>query len=37
MSLFHSETRAGNFPYDSTNISMLEGEHDKFLEALDNV
>ena len=33
----HSETRAGNFPYDSTNISMLEGEHDKFLEALDNV
>ena len=37
MSQFHAETRAGNFPYDSTNISMLEGEHDKFLEALDNV
>lgn len=37
MSQFHAETRAGNFPYDSTNISMLEGEHDKFLEALDNL
>jgi len=37
MSQFHSETRAGKFPYDSTNISMLEGEHEKFLEALDSV
>jgi len=35
MSKFHAETRARNFPYDSTNISMLEGEHDKFLQALD--
>ena len=37
MKAFHDETRAGNFPYDSTNISMLDGEHEKFLEALDAV
>ena len=36
MTEFHNETRANNFPYDSTNISMLEGEHEKFLEALDH-
>ena len=35
MSEFHNETRANKFPYDSTNISMLEGEHEKFLELLD--
>ena len=32
---FHSEVVAGNFPYQQTNISMHEGEKDKFLEALD--
>jgi 3-methyl-2-oxobutanoate hydroxymethyltransferase len=32
---FHSEVVAGNFPYQQTNISMHEGERDKFLEALD--
>ena len=32
---FHSEVVAGNFPYQQTNISMHEGEQDKFLEALD--
>ena len=32
---FHSEVVAGNFPYQQTNISMHEGEMDKFLEALD--
>ena len=32
---FHSEVTAGNFPYPQTNISMHEGEKDKFLEALD--
>ena len=32
---FHKEVIAGNFPYKQTNISMLEGEKDKFLEALD--
>ena len=31
----HSEVVAGNFPYQQTNISMHEGERDKFLEALD--
>ena len=36
MKAFHDETTASNFPYDSNNISMREGEHDKFLEALDN-
>lgn len=35
MKAFHDETVAGNFPYDSTNISMHDGEHEKFLEALD--
>lgn len=32
---FHTEVAAGNFPYAQTNIGMLEGEKDKFLEALD--
>ena len=32
---FHSEVVEGNFPYRQTNISMHEGERDKFLEALD--
>ena len=32
---FHSEVVEGNFPYQQTNISMHEGERDKFLEALD--
>ena len=32
---FHSEVVTGNFPYQQTNISMHEGERDKFLEALD--
>ena len=32
---FHIEVIAGNFPYKQTNISMHEGEKDKFLEALD--
>lgn len=32
---FHKEVIAGNFPYKKTNISMHEGEKDKFLEALD--
>ena len=32
---FHKEVIAGNFPYKQTNISMHEGEKDKFLEALD--
>jgi 3-methyl-2-oxobutanoate hydroxymethyltransferase len=32
---FHSEVTAGNFPYPQTNISMHEGEKEKFLEALD--
>ena len=32
---FHSEVVKGNFPYQQTNISMHEGERDKFLEALD--
>ena len=36
MSEFHNETRANKFPYDSTNISMLDGEHEKFLELLDS-
>ncbi len=35
MSEFHDETRAGAFPFDSCNTSMLEGEHEKFLELLD--
>ena len=32
---FHSEVVEGNFPYQQTNISMHEGERDKFFEALD--
>ena len=32
---FHSEVTKGNFPYPQTNISMHDGEKDKFLEALD--
>ena len=32
---FHSEVVEGNFPYQQTNISLHEGERDKFLEALD--
>ena len=32
---FHKEVIAGNFPYKQTNISMHEGEKDKFLETLD--
>jgi 3-methyl-2-oxobutanoate hydroxymethyltransferase len=32
---FHSEVVAEKFPYASTNIGMLDGEKDKFLEALD--
>ncbi len=32
---FHREVTAGNFPYAPTNISMHEGEREKFLEALD--
>ena len=32
---FHREVTAQNFPYPETNVSMREGEHDKFLEALD--
>ena len=35
LTAFHDETRAGNFPYDSVNISMHDGERDRFLEALD--
>lgn len=35
LSEFHRETRADDFPYDSTNISMLDGEHEKFLELFD--
>ncbi|MEM7285655.1 MAG: 3-methyl-2-oxobutanoate hydroxymethyltransferase [Actinomycetota bacterium] len=34
---FHEESVAGNFPYPAQNISMREGEHEKFLEALDDV
>lgn len=32
---FHNEVAAQNFPYPETNIGMREGEHAKFLEALD--
>ena len=35
LSKFKSEVVAGNFPYKKTNISMREGERNKFLEALD--
>ena len=32
---FRNEVTAGNFPYAQTNISMHEGEKEKFLENLD--
>lgn len=32
---FHREVAAGKFPYAETNIGMLAGEKEKFLEALD--
>lgn len=35
LSEFHNEVAAGSFPYPTTNIGMLNGEHEKFLEALD--
>ncbi|MBO9444693.1 3-methyl-2-oxobutanoate hydroxymethyltransferase [Ruegeria sp. R14_0] len=35
LSQFHSEVTARNFPYPETNIGMRDGEHAKFLEALD--
>ena len=35
LSKFRNEVVAGNFPYKDTNISMHEGEKEKFLEALD--
>ncbi len=36
LSQFHSEVTAGNFPYAQTNISMHEGEKEKFLKASIN-
>ena len=35
LSEFHKEVTAQNFPYADTNIGMKEGEHAKFVEALD--
>lgn len=35
LSAFQSEVTNGNFPYPKTNISMHEGEKEKFMEALD--
>ena len=35
LSKFRDEVVAGNFPYKDTNISMHDGEKEKFLEALD--
>ena len=35
LSEFKSEVVAGKFPYSETNISMIKGEKDKFLEELD--
>ena len=32
---FHKEVTAQNFPYTQTNIGMKDGEHAKFVEALD--
>ena len=32
---FHDESVAGNFPYAEQCIAMHDGEHEKFLEALD--
>lgn len=31
---FHDEVSAQNFPYDSKNVKMHEGEREKFLDAL---
>ena len=35
LSEFKSEVVSGKFPYSETNISMIKGEKDKFLEELD--
>ena len=35
LSEFKNEVVSGNFPYSQTNISMVKGEKDKFLEQLD--
>jgi 3-methyl-2-oxobutanoate hydroxymethyltransferase len=35
LSKFRNEVVAGNFPYKDTNISMHDGEKEKFLESLD--
>ena len=35
LSKFRNEVVAGNFPYKDTNISMHDGEKEKFPEALD--
>jgi 3-methyl-2-oxobutanoate hydroxymethyltransferase len=35
LSKFRDEVVAGNFPYKDTNISMHDGEKEKFLESLD--
>ena len=35
LSEFKNEVVRGNFPYPQTNISMVKGEKDKFLEQLD--
>ena len=35
LTAFHQEVLSGAFPYPSTNISMHEGEKEKFLEELD--
>jgi 3-methyl-2-oxobutanoate hydroxymethyltransferase len=35
LSKFQDEVNAGNFPYRQNNISMHDGEKEKFLEALD--
>lgn len=35
LAAFHSEVAAQNFPYPETNVTMLPGERDLFLEALD--
>ncbi len=35
LGLFHREVATGNYPYAETNISMHQGEREKFLEALD--
>ena len=33
---FHQAAVTGNFPYPAQTIAMHDGEHEKFLEALDN-